>query len=156
MKMWVKKMNKHGMHLLQAGENVETAVPSQSAGSMNGNVARQVGGLVGAAVHAAMSKKQDESVATAPGIADTMPDGDAVYVVTDQRLAAITYTVLGGKPDELVGSYSYDQISGVESAKGRLASAVTLTFTDGSIGTFEVPRMGKPEKFVEVLQGKIG
>jgi len=156
MKMWVKKMNKHGMHLLHAGETVETAVPSQSTGSLNGNVARQVGGLVGAAVHAAMSKKQSDDVPPAAGIADTMPNGDAVYVVTDQRLAAITYTVLGGKPDELVGSYRYDEIAGVESAKGRLASTVTLRFADGSAGAFEVPRMGKPEKFVEVLEAKIG
>ena len=156
MKMWVKKMNKHGMHLLHAGESVETAVPSQSTGSMNGNVARQVGGLVGAAVHAAMSKKQDGGAAPAGGMADTMPRGDAVYVVTDQRLAVITYTVLGGKPDELVGSYRYDEIAGVEAAKGRLASTVTVRFSDGSVGAFEVPRMAKPEKFVEVLESKIG
>lgn len=95
MKMWVKKMNEHGMHLLHPGESVGTAVPSQATGSMNGNVARQVGGLVGAAVHAAVSKKQDGGSAAAGGMADTMPKGDAVYVVTDQRLAAITYTVLG-------------------------------------------------------------
>jgi len=34
MKMWVKKMDKHGMHLLHRGETVETAVPSQPTGSM--------------------------------------------------------------------------------------------------------------------------
>jgi hypothetical protein len=155
MKMWVKKMNKHGMHLLHAGENVETAIPSQASGSLNGNVARQVGGLVGAAVHAAMSKKQDAEATAVGGLADTMPNGDAVYVVTDQRLAAITYTALGAKPNELVGSYGYDQIAGVAAVKGRLASTVTLNFTDGSVGEFEVPRMAKPEKFVEILQSKV-
>jgi hypothetical protein len=89
-------------------------------------------------------------------MADTMPRGDAVYVVTDQRLAAITYTVLGGKPNELVGSYRFDQITDVQAAKGRLATTVSLTFSDGSVGAFEVPRMAKPDKFAELLETRIG
>jgi len=49
MKMWVKKMDKHGMHLLHRGETVETAVPSQPTGSMgvrgsSGSQDRVVGG----------------------------------------------------------------------------------------------------------------
>jgi len=155
MKMWVKKMNKHGMHLLNPGEVVESAAPSQASGSMNGTVARQVGGLVGAAVHAAMNKKSNDP-SPAGGTADTMPTGDAVYVITDQRLAAISYTALAAKPEELVGSYRYEQLAGIELNKGRLASAVTLKFDDGSEGTFEVPRMAKPEKFVDALRAKIG
>jgi len=154
MKMWVKKMNKHGMHLLHAGETVVTAVPSQRAGSLNGQVARQVGGLVGAAVAAAMNKKGDGG-AMPSGVADTIPEGDAVYVVTDQRLAAITYTAMGAKPKELVGSYEYRQIAGVTAEKGNLASVVSVAFIDGSVGMFDVPRMAKPDKFVEALQAKI-
>ncbi len=154
MKMWVKKMNKHGMHLLHAGEIVETAVPSQASGSMNSQVGRQVGGLVGAAVSAAINKKAAQPERPG-GLADSVPTGDTVYVVTDQRLAAISYTVLGAKPDELVASYRYQDIAGVEAKKGRLASTVTLSFIDGSAARFEVPRMAKPERFVEALEAKI-
>ncbi len=155
MKMWVKKMNKHGMHLLHAGETVETAVPSQATGSMNSQVGRQVGGLVGAAVSAAINKKNAAPEQQAGGLADSVPSGDAVYVITDQRLAAISYTVLGGKPDELVASYDYRDIAGVEAKKGRMASTVSLSFNDGSVAAFEVPRMAKPERFVEALQAKV-
>lgn len=156
MKMWVKKMNKHGMHLLHAGEIVETAVPSQATGSMNSQVGRQVGGLVGAAVSAAINKKSSAAQADSPaGLAETVPSGDAVYVMTDERLAAISYTVLGGKPDELVASFRYQDIAGVAAAKGRLASTVTLSFNDGSSASFEVPRMAKPEKFVAALETKV-
>ncbi len=155
MKMWVKKMNKHGMHLLHAGEVVETAVPSQATGSMNSQVGRQVGGLVGAAVSAAINKKAAQPEQQPAGLADSVPTGDTVYVVTDQRLAAISYTVMSAKPDELVASFRYQDIAGVEAKKGRLASTVTLSFLDGSAAAFEVPRMAKPEKFVQALSAKV-
>jgi len=155
MKMWLKKMNKHGMHLLNAGETVESAVPTQSAGSMNGTVSRQLGGIVGAAVNAAVSRNKDGGAAPA-GLAESIPSSNAVYVITDQRLAVITYTAMGAKPKDLVASYDYGQIAGVEMKKGKLASTISLTFNDNSVGVFEIPRMGKPDKFVDALEAKIG
>ena len=116
-----------------------------------------VGGLIGAAGGALASGKAAK--AGAAGRADT-PEfkGQALLALTDAEVALVKLKqgAVSAKPTEVIARAPRDQVSGASLANG-LVPKLSITFTDGSAWSMDVPRVvkkqGDTSRIVELLGG---
>ncbi len=144
-----KKVRKQGGGFLHPGEEVVAATVVNPVGSFKKNVAfGAVGGLVGAAVGSAISKKQDTPEAgTAAG---SFPlDKNRLLALTDQRWLLFELGTMSGKIKDLVGEWPHGHIASLSGEKGRMTTVITLEFADGSTAKVEAVKGVKPEVLIE-------
>ncbi len=143
-----KKVNKKS-ELMEKGESCVAASGILKAGQFNKSVAAgAIGGIVGHAVAAAMNRGE---AGTEDG---TMADGfpklsQAILALTDRRWIVFEQSAMSGGPKAIHTALAHNDITALEMEKGKLMNRLTLTFTDGSDVTMEVPKANKPQQLID-------
>jgi hypothetical protein len=120
-----------------------------------GTAGAQVGGLVGSLAASAMTSRHSKATPEMPSF------GRSGYLAASERELILTKTSqLGWMPrpkgDALV-RVSRDDLQSVELDRGKVLSRLKLTFTDGPVWEFEIPRATRKgaEKFTHALGGQV-
>ena len=103
-----------------------------------------IGGAVGAVVADRQAKKA-HTEQTEGSIAEQWPMVRAAVALTNQRLLIYDYTFMG-KPKDLVGEFSLDQVASLAVDKG-VVNKVSFGFTDGSTVQLECAKLEKVGDF---------
>lgn len=120
-----------------------------------GTAGAQVGGLVGSLAATAMASRKSAATPDMPSF------GRSGYLAaSDTELILTKTSQLGWKPhpkgDALVRVPRSD-VQSVELDKGKVLSRLTLTFADGLVWEFEIPRANRKgaEEFTAALGGNV-
>ena len=143
----VKKVNKKAQSLGIA-EQVVAGCTTNPTGTMKRSVAGSVGGLVGVAAAGGFSSDPSDD---RPGLAAGFPKGRHFLVLTDSRLLVTSVSVLSGAPKEIVAEWPRTDIAEITVETGRLASPLTISFTDGSAVEVEGAKGTNPESLPEAF-----
>jgi len=116
-----------------------------------------VGGLIGAAGGALASGKTAKKGAAARGETPEFK-GQALLALTDTEVALVKLKqgAISAKPSEVIARAPRDQITDANLANG-LVPKLSITFSDGSAWSMDVPRVvkkqGDTNRIVELLGG---
>ena len=110
-------------------------------------LARQLGGVVGSAI----AGKPGEAIEAGGGLAERFPDGQLFLVLTDRRLFLASVSSLTGKPKEVVAQWDLAEVVDIQTEKGRLASPLTIVFSDGTAAQVEAARGTNPGSVAEAF-----
>jgi hypothetical protein len=120
-----------------------------------GTAGSQVGGLVGSLAASAMTSRQAKATPDMPSF------GRSGYLAASETELILTRTSqLGWKPhpkgDALV-RVSRGDLQSIELDRGKVLSRLTLTFADGPVWEFEIPRAIRKdaERFTNALGGHV-
>ncbi len=113
-------------------ESIVAACTTNPSGTMTKMLAKELGGVVGAAVAGRSSSGGDSPDAPEDGLAGTFPDGKHFLVLTDERLMLTDVSTWTGAPKAVVAEWPRDQIAAIEVESGKLAEPLTIAFTDGT------------------------
>ena len=120
-----------------------------------GTAGAQVGGLVGSLAASALTSKTSKATPDMPSF------GRSGYLAASETELILTKTTqLGWKPhtkgDALV-RVSRGDVQSVDLEKGKVLSQLKLTFADGNVWQFEIPRANRKgaEEFTTALGGNI-
>ncbi len=146
-----KKVEKSASKLgLAPGETVIEACSTNPSGSVKKMVGMQLGGAVGAAIAA---KRGNDVEQDDEGLAGRFPTGRLFLVLTDQRLFVASMGAMSGNPKELLAEWSRDEVADITVEKGRLASPLTVTFSDGSSAEVDGAKGTNPAGLAEAFAG---
>ena len=76
------------------------------------------------------------------GMAAALPTKKCYFTLTDRRVMMHSFGTMSGAPKELLVSHPLTDFAGMDAAKGKLVSKLTLWFVDGSTMTFDVFKGG--------------
>ncbi|MEM7326511.1 MAG: hypothetical protein AAF531_25725 [Actinomycetota bacterium] len=110
-------------------EPVVAACTTNPSGTMTGMLARELGGVAGAAI-AAKAGGTSEDPAT--GAAGRFPTGKHFLVLTEQRLLLTGVSTWTGSPTAIVAEWLRAEVQDISVESGRLADRLTIAFTDGT------------------------
>lgn len=155
---WVKKIRKSVGADIAADEQVEAGMFVQPAGTTNGMMSRQLGGIVGAAIANTLSSVKGESqeLSRDTGLAADVEAQPLVLGLTSRRLLMWSHSTMSGKPKELKTAIPLDRVAAVEMEKNKMSTAVVIAFDDGSGLTVEAPKMQKPDEFLQAFRRLTG
>ena len=151
---WSKKVLKAKDNKLNAGEEPVATAFLQPGGGVKMQVARGgIGGLLGFFVGNKMADKQAEAnSATTSKQVEAYPDMPTVVCVTSQgRILVYSFNSVSGKPKDLLMEYKKGDWKVVDVKKGKLTHSMQVSFPDGGIKNFDVPRTVKLEEFSAAL-----
>lgn len=143
---YANKLQARAGDVLEGGEQVLAAIRTMPRGTTMG---MGIGGAVGAVVAQRQAKKGQAEQAEGSNAAEWPPVRCAVGV-TDKRLLIYDYTMMG-KPKDLIGQFSLDQIASVDVDKG-VTNKVRFAFADGSAAQVECAKLEKVGDFVSSFQ----
>jgi hypothetical protein len=144
---YAEKLQKKASEVLRPDERLLAAVRAAPRGSTTGMA---VGGLIGAAVASKQAKKAHEQMA-AGSMASNWPAGQSAVGLTDQRILTFNYTAMG-KPKDLTGEFSLDQINSIDMEKKKIANALRVGFVDGSVAEVECKKLEKTDDFLSAFR----
>jgi len=152
---WKKKIEKSVGGDIEAGEVLVEGMLLQPSGMVKGLVAKEVGGLAGAAIASRMGRSAEDATAPIGGTAAAFPDGPIVVGLTDRRLVAWSWAKLTGKPKELLAAVPRESVAAIDLEKQSATYRVTVTFGDGSSRVYEAPKLGnQAPELVEAFAGR--
>ena len=102
----------------------------------------------------ASKKAKDQDGEALPGFGDSLPVGKKVLGLTQKRLLVFKQGAMSGKPTALELSIPIGDVAAMEHEKKRIASGLSIRFTDGSERSFEAPRGG--QDFVDAFHQVTG
>lgn len=147
-----KKIEKASDKLgLGPGEQVVAACATNPSGTVKKMVGFQLGGVVGMAVAAKAGAKTEPETADGSGLAERFPEGRNFLVVTDQRLIVASMSAMSGNPKELVAEWDRGEVTSITVEKGRMASPLSIAFSDGSGVQVEGAKGTNPEALAVAL-----
>lgn len=125
----VKKKVEKKAEQLGITEPILAACTTNPSGTMSRMLAKELGGMAGAALAG-----RGETATTNPedGAAGRFPSGRHFLVATEQRLVLTGVSTWTGSPTSIVAEWRNDQISGISMEKGRLAERLSIAFSDGT------------------------
>ncbi len=150
----VKKVMKAKKTGLNEGEQVLAAISVNDDGAiMKAAVSGGVGGLLGIFVGSKMQKKTDTKAdgLTESDMSKMAPRGQSFIAVTDNRILFYSFAAMSGNAKELVAELKRGDIQIEDVTKGKVASRVVFSFSDGGRRAFDVPRMNDVEALRAVL-----
>lgn len=131
-----KKVTKASDKLgLAPGESILAACTTNPKGTMNRMLAKELGGALGALA----SSRGGQAVADG-GLAERFPTGQQYLVLTDRQLLTCSVAAMSGKPKEVTGQWSLDDVAGLATDSGKLAIPMSIAFVDGTAVTIEAAR----------------
>lgn len=142
---------------LQPGEEIRAAVRTQSVADATraggvGGVAGSVGGVAAVGILAVFALREAHNASRRPApelTPETMKL--AALGLTDRRLAVWARSKMTGRPGELLGAISLDELRSVIGERGRLAHVLRLGLTSGDELTLEVFRGDDVEHFARAF-----
>ncbi|HYO60479.1 MAG TPA: hypothetical protein VEU29_01110 [Actinomycetota bacterium] len=143
---YADKVQKAVEDQLRPGEKVLGAIRTQPRGTVMGT---GIGGLVGAAV----AQKQAGKARAAAGEGSTAaswPAAKFALSVTDQRLAAFSFSAMG-KPKDLKAETPLDQVVSIEQGNAKITKSVVVSFADGSGIELECGKLEKVDDFISAF-----
>ncbi len=152
----VKKVYKAKDTGLQEGEEVLAAISKNDDGAiMKAAVSGGVDGLLGVFAGRKMQNKTD-SKAEADNLKGSdmtakIPAGLGFFAVTDKRFLIYSHNAMSGNAKQLVAELPKGSVKIESITKGKLASRVVMTFSDGGRKAFDIPKMNDVEAFQAVL-----
>ena len=138
---YVDKLQGKAAEIMEPGERLLAAIRTMPRGTTMGI---GIGGAVGAVVADRQAKKA-KAKQTEGSAAASWPAVRSAVGLTDRRLLIFDYTFTG-KPKELVGQFSLDQVASLEVEKG-LTNKVSFNFEDGSAAKVECAKLEKVGDF---------
>ncbi len=147
---WTKKITKAVGGDIAADEQLEDGLFLNPSGTTTGLMARQMGGLVGAAIAGKVQKNRSEAseLVTDSGLAAEWPEHPVVVGLTGRRMILWSHSQMSGKPKEKVGEIPLEQVARFDVEKNKATYAATIHFSDGTAKVLEAPKIqNKPERF---------
>lgn len=132
--------------LLEPGERVLAAIRTMPRGTTMGI---GIGGAVGAVVADRQAKKAQARQTEGSAAAD-WPAVKSAVGLTDHRLLIFDYTMMG-KPKDLIGEVSLEQVASLDLEKG-VTNRVRFNFNDGSAAQVECAKLEKVGDFVSAFE----
>ena len=151
---FIKLIHKHRAQDLHPGEELLGAVFVQPTGTFGRSVAFGVAGAIGSAV--ADARRKEEDAAEENSLAAQIPGGRVILAFSAQRFLVFERSMMSGRPKELLTSFAWDQVAGVELGDGKLKQALSVGFADGSSAVFEVVKSAKPKPFMQAYRALRG
>lgn len=143
---YADKVQSAAAGVLRPGERVLAAIRTQPRGTVIGT---GVGGLVGGAIAGRQAAKAQERAAEGSR-AKSWPSSKLAVGVTDQRLLAFDFTMMG-KPKDLQGEVPLGEVVAVRLGDAKLTKAVQIEFTDGSAIEVECGKLEKVGDFISAF-----
>lgn len=144
---YADKMQGKVREVMEPGEELLAAVRTMPRGTTMGI---GIGGAVGVAVADRQAKKSQGQQAEGSA-AKEWPAVRCAVGLTDRRLLMYDFTFIG-KPNNLVGQFSLDQIASLDVEKG-VTNRLRFTFTDGSSAQVECAKLEKVGDFFSAFEG---
>lgn len=142
----VKKKIEKAAGSLGIAEPIEAACTTNPSGTMKRMVGAQVGGAIGAALTARGGSADPET-----GMAAQFPTGQHFLVLTSSRLILTKVGAMTGKPKEIVAEWPRADVVGIEIEKGKMADALTIGFSDGTVVQVEGAKGTNPAALAEAF-----
>lgn len=144
-----KKVEKAGEKLgLRPGELVIAGCTTNPKGTIKHMVAREVGGLAGAAL---AGRNATSDAPTQGTMGSRFPSGQRFLVLTDQRVFTCSLSALTGAPKTIDAEWGRGDIVSLTVEKGRMSSPLTMTFADGSAIEVEGAMGSDPASLAEAF-----
>ncbi len=125
-----KKVEKAGDKLgLRPGETVIAGCTTNPKGTIKHMIAKEVGGIAGAAM---AGRGEGTQAPTEGTLGSRFPSGQRFLVVTDQRVFTCALSALTGSPKTIDAEWERSEIESLSVEKGRMSSPLTIVFSDGS------------------------
>lgn len=130
----VKKKIEKKAEGLGITEPVLAACTTNPSGTMTRMLAKELGGVAGAAI---ASRKSGDGASDAPadpetGAASRFPTGKHFLVLTEQRLLLTGVSTWTGSPTEIIAEWPRAEVQGIDVESGRLADQLSIAFVDGT------------------------
>ena len=143
---YADKLQPKAGEVMEPGERLVAAIRTMPRGSV---VGMGVGGAVGAVMADRQAKKADSTKSEGSAAAD-WPSVRSAVGLTDRRLLIFDYTLMG-KPKDLIGQFSLDQVASLDLDRG-VTNKVRFNFNDGSAAQVECAKLEKVGDFVSAFE----
>ncbi|MQA99299.1 MAG: hypothetical protein GEU78_03255 [Actinobacteria bacterium] len=143
---YADKLQPKAGEVLEPGERLLGAIRTMPRGS---TMSMGIGGAVGAVVGDRQAKK-GSAQQTEGSIAASWPMVRSAVGLTDRRLLIYDFTFMG-KPKDLVGEFSLDQVASLDVDKG-VVNKVSFGFNDGSVVQAECAKLEKVGDFTAAFE----
>ncbi|MEM1334751.1 MAG: hypothetical protein AAGG08_14965 [Actinomycetota bacterium] len=151
MASWRKRIERGGGSDLRPHERLLGGIFLNPDGHTGSLMAKEVAGVVGAAVAA---RRRDHEIPPS-GLAAVLPDSECWLGLTGSRLLVWRHSVLRGRPGGLITHLPASDLVGVDLTRRRATHAVDLRFADGSARRYEAPRlMNDPVAFASAVNDR--
>ncbi len=141
----VKKKIEKSANKLGITEPVLAACTTNPSGTMKRMLAKELGGVIGAAMTPGGAVDPDN------GMASDFPNGQHLLALTETRLLVTSMSALSGKPKEIVAQWPHENISAIEVEDARMSHPMTIVFTDGTALQVEGAKGTNPRSIAEAF-----
>lgn len=140
-----KQCSEIARQVLENGEEVHHALRANLKGTALGmGLLVGGGGIVGAAVGSVVMSQGHKRGLNFP------TEQQMAFGITNKRVLVFSRSAMSGKPNKLIGEFSFLDATEASLKKG-LLPALSIQFADGNVLKLECVRKDDPTKFTELL-----